>query len=117
MRTLLAALAAAVILAAGQAHGGALAPAPRIVAEYDRGFIERSGAQTFGEMLDTGIVRYFFTGGRDVLIMVNGRPYATTAHDLDSLPLSAVERIEVLRGESLGRWAATPRCAARSTWC
>ena len=102
MRTILAALAAAAILAAGQAHGGALAPAPRIVAEYDRGFIERSGAQTFGEMLDTGIVRYFFTGGRDVLIMVNGRPYATTAHDLDSLPLSAVERIEVLRGESLG---------------
>ena len=53
-------------------------------------------------MLDTGILRYFFTGGRDLLILVNGRPYATTAHNLDSLPLSAVERIEVLRGESLG---------------
>ncbi len=102
MRTVLAALAAAAMLAAGQVHAGALAPAPWIVAEYDRGFIERSGAQTFGEMLDTGIIRYFFTGGRDLLIMVNGRPYATTAHDLDTLPLSAVERIEVLRGESLG---------------
>ena len=102
MRTVLAALAAAAMLAAGEVHAGALAPAPQIVAEYDRGFIERSGAQTFGEMLDTGIIRYFFTGGRDLLIMVNGRPYATTAHDLDTLPLSAVERIEVLRGESLG---------------
>ena len=102
MRSILAALAAAAVIAAGPVHAGALAPAPEIVAEYDRDFIERSGAQTFGEMLDTGIVRYFFTGGRDLLVMVNGRPYATTAHDLDSLPLSAVERIEVLRAESLG---------------
>ena len=53
-------------------------------------------------MLDTGILRYFFTGGRNLLIMVNGRPYATTASDLDTIPLSAVERIEVLRAESLG---------------
>ena len=102
MRFILAALALAAMLTAGQVRAGALAPSPQIVAEYDRGFIERSGAQTFGEMLDTGIIRYFFTGGRDTLIMVNGRPYATTAHNLDSLPLSAVERIEVLRGESLG---------------
>ena len=102
MRKVLAALAAAAILAAGHVHAGPLAPAPQIIAEYDRSFIERSGAQTFGEMLDTGIVRYFFTGGRDLLVLVNGRPYATTGHDLDSLPLSAVERIEVLRAESLG---------------
>ena len=102
MRIVLAALAVAAMLAAGEARAGALAPAPQIVAEYDRNFIERSGAQTFGEMLDTGIIRYFFTGGRDLLILVNGRPYATTAHNLDTLPLSAVERIEVLRAESLG---------------
>ena len=102
MRKALASLAATTMLAAGQVLAGALAPAPQIVATYDRGFIERSGAQTFGEMLDTGIIRYFFTGGRDLLIMVNGRPYATTAHNLDTLPLSAVERIEVLRAESLG---------------
>ena len=105
MKTLLASLASlavAAMLAAGQVHAGGLAPAPQIIAEYDRSFIERSGAQTFGEMLDTGIIRYFFTGGRDLLILVNGRPYATTAHNLDSLPLSAVERIEVLRAESLG---------------
>ena len=102
MRVIFAALAVVAILAAGEVRAGPLAPAPQIVAEYDRSFIERSGAQTFGEMMDTGIIRYFFTGGRYLLIMVNGRPYATTAHDLDSLPLSAVERIEVLRGESLG---------------
>ena len=102
MRIVLVALAAAAMLSAGQVRAGALAPGPQIVAEYDRSFIERSGAQTFGEMLDTGIIRYFFTGGRDLLVLVNGRAYATTAHDLDTLPLSAVERIEVLRAESLG---------------
>ena len=102
MRIVRAALVATAILATAQVHAGPLAPAPQIIAEYDRSFIERSGAQTFGEMLDTGIIRYFFTGGRDLLIMVNGRPYATTAHNLDTLPLSAVERIEVLRAESLG---------------
>ena len=102
MRRVLAALAVTAILATGQVHAGALAPAPQIIAEYDRSFIERSGAQTFGEMLDTGIIRYFFTGGRDLLVLVNGRPYATTGHDLDPLPLSAIERIEVLRAESLG---------------
>ena len=102
MRNLLTALAATTMLAGGQVLAGALAPAPQIIAEYDRSFIERSGAQTFGEMLDTGIIRYFFTGGRNLLILVNGRPYATTAHNLDTLPLSAVERIEVLRAESLG---------------
>ena len=102
IRTFLASLAVFAVLAAGAAQAGPLAPAPQIITEYDRSFIERSGAQTFGEMLDTGIIRYFFTGGRDLLILVNGRPYATTAHSLDSLPLSAVERIEVLRAESLG---------------
>ncbi len=102
MRIVLASLAVAAMLAAGQVRAGSLAPAPQIIAEYDRSFIERSGAQTFGEMLDTGIIRYFFTGGRDLLILVNGRSYATTAHNLDTLPLSAVERIEVLRAESLG---------------
>ena len=75
---------------------------PQVLATYDRSFIERSGAQTFEEMLDTGILRYFFTGGRAWLVKVNGRPYASTANDLDTIPLSAVERIEVLRGESLG---------------
>ena len=74
MRKILAALAATAMLAAGHAHADGLGPAPQIIAEYDRGFIERSGAQTFHEMLDTGIIRYFFTGGRNLLVLVNGRP-------------------------------------------
>ena len=102
MRKIRMALAATTLLALAQVHASTLAPAPQIIAEYDRKFIERSGAQTFGEMLDTGIIRYFFTGGRNLLVLVNGRPYATTGDNLDSLPLSAVERIEVLRAESLG---------------
>ena len=97
----MAAAAAYAVLAVMISHAGPLAPAPEVIAKYDRKFIERSGAQTLEELLDTGIIRYFFTGGRDLLVLVNGRPYATTGQNLDSLPLSAVERIEVLRGESL----------------
>ena len=37
-----------------------------------------------------------------MLVLVDGRPYATTSSDLDTLPISAIERIEVLGGESLG---------------
>ena len=103
MRHVLIALVATAMLAASLVHADTRAPAPQIIAEYDRSFIERSGAQTFGEMLDTGILRYFFTGGRNLLVMVNGRPYSTTGSNLDTLPLSAVERIEVLRAESLGK--------------
>ena len=102
MRKLIAALAVTAMLSVIHVHAGEFAPTPQIIAVYDRSFIERSGAQTFGEMLDTGIIRYFFTGGRNILVMVNGRPYATTEGNLDSFPLSAIERIEVLRGESLG---------------
>ena len=102
MRKQLVALVATAILSVSQVHAGEFAPAPKIIAEYDRSFIERSGAQTFGEMLDTGIIRYFFTGGRNWLVLVNGRPYATTNENLDNLPLSMIERIEVLRAESLG---------------
>ena len=102
MRHILTALAAIAMLAVSQVHADTRGPSPQIIAEYDRSFIERSGAQTFGEMLDTGILRYFFTGGRNLLILVNGRPYATTGSNLDTLPLSAVERIEVIRAESLG---------------
>ena len=102
MKTLLASLAALAALAAGAAHAGSLAPAPRVIAEYERDYIARSGAQTLEELLDTGIVRYFLTGGQPLLVLVNGRPYATTASDLDTLPLSAIERIELLSGDSLG---------------
>ena len=102
MKTFLASLAGLALLAAGAAQAGPLAPAPRVVAKFDRNFIERSGAQTLEELLDTGIIRYFLTGGQNLLVLVDGRPYASTAGDLDPLPLSAVERIEVLGPDSLG---------------
>ena len=35
-------------------------------------------------------------------MLVDGRPYATTTSDLDALPLSAIERIELIGGETLG---------------
>ena len=89
-------------LAANAAHAGPLAPQPRVIAKYERGFLERSGSQTLQELLDTGIIRYFLTGGQSLLVLVNGRPYATTAGDLDTLPISAIERIELLSGDSLG---------------
>ena len=102
MKTLLTSLAVAAVLAANAAHAGPFAPAPRVIAKYERDFIERSGAQTLEELLETGIIRYFLTGGQPLLVLVNGRPYATTASDLDTLPLSAIERIELLSGDTLG---------------
>ena len=102
MKTVLASLVILAALAANTAHAGSMAPAPRIIAKYERDFMVRSGAQTLQELLDTGIVRYSLTGGQSLLVLVNGRPYATTAGGLDALPLSAIERIELLSGDSLG---------------
>ncbi len=59
----------------------------------------------------TGIIRYFLTGGQSLLVLVNGRPYSSTGGNLESLPLSAVERIEALGGESLGSVGGTARGA------
>ena len=102
MKILLAAVAIFTAFAAGAVHAGSLAPAPRVIGTLERDAIERSGAQTLEEYLDTGIARYFFTGGQALLVLVNGRPYSSTSGDLDTLPLSAIERIELLSGDSLG---------------
>ena len=102
MKIFLASLAVLAALAVHLAHAGPLAPQPRVVATYDRDFIERSGTQTMQELLDTGIIRYFLTGGQDLLVLVDGRPYSSTGGNLESLPLSAVERIEALGSDSLG---------------
>ena len=102
MKTLLVALAAFAALAMNAIHAGSLAPEPRVAARFDRNFIERSGAQTLEELLDTGITRYFLTGGQPLLVLVDGRPYATTSSNLDTLPLSAIERLELLSGDTLG---------------
>ena len=102
MKSLLALLSVFALLAANAAIAGPLAPAPRVIAKYDRNFLERSGAQTLEELLDTGIVRDFITGGQSLLVLIDGTPYATTSGELDGLPISAIERIELLSGESLG---------------
>ena len=94
-------------LAGTSAWSGSLGPEMRVVASRDRDFIERSGAQTLDELLDTGIVRYFYTGGQTLQVLIDGRPYCTSDCDLDTLPLSAIERIELLSGESLGRFGTT----------
>ena len=102
MRMLAGLFPVIVILASSMVNAGSLAPSVRVITERDRDFLERSGAQTLDELLDTGIVRYFFTGGQPLLVLVNGRPYATTNGSLESLPLSAIERIELLSGDGLG---------------
>ena len=102
MRVLTRLFPVIIILASSMVNAGSLAPSVHVITERDREFLERSGAQTLEELLDTGIVRYFFTGGQPLLVLVNGRPYATTDGSLESLPLSAIERIELLGGEGLG---------------
>ena len=107
MKTLLASLAIFALLAVNAADAGPLAPTPRVLAKFERDFIERSGAQTLQELLDTGIARYFLTGGQSLLVLVDGRPYATTSSDLDTLPLSAIERLELLSGDTLGTFGGS----------
>ena len=102
MKILLASLAVIAVLASNVVQAGSLAPAPRVVATLERDFIVRSGSQTLEELLNSGAARYFLTGGQPLLVLVNGRPYATTAQGLDTLPLSAIERLEILSGEGLG---------------
>ena len=90
------------LTAAANANAGSLAPQPRVIVALERDFLDGSGSQNLGELLDTGILRYLFTGGQPLAVLVNGRPYASTAGDLDALPLAAIERIELVGGESLG---------------
>lgn len=104
MKVLLILLFLSAGLGTNSANAGPLAPVPDVVVEYGRDFLERSGSQTLEELLDTGIIRYFLTGGQQLLVLVNGRPYATTAGDLDPLPISAIDRIQILRGGTLGAY-------------
>ncbi len=107
MKRLLVFVGFLAILAADLAVAGSLAPAPRVIAKYERNFLERTGALTLEEVLDTGIIRYFLTGGLPVLVLVNGRPYGTTASDLDPIPVLAIERLEVLSGDTLGTYGGS----------
>jgi len=110
--SLFALTALAAVTAAPNANAGSFAPAPRVVVTLDRDFLEGSGSQNLEELLDTGIIRYLLTGGQSLPVLVNGTPYSTTGDDLDALPLAAMERIELLGGESLGTFGgATVRNA------
>ncbi|MDE0334810.1 MAG: TonB-dependent receptor [Defluviicoccus sp.] len=95
------------LIAAAPANAGSLAPAPRVIVKFERDLLEGSGSQNLQELLDTGIIRYLLTGGQALPVLVNGTPYASTASDLDSLPLAAMERIELLGGESLGTFGGS----------
>lgn len=113
MKSLLVFFGLLAMLAADIAVAGSLAPAPRIIAKYERNLLERTGALTLEEVLDTGIIRYFLTGGLPVLVLINGRPYGTTSQHLDPIPVSAIERLEVMSGDTLGTFGgATVRGAA-----
>ncbi len=98
----LIALTSLIVLTATAANAGSFAPQPRVIVALERDFLEGSGSQSLGELLDTGILRYLFTGGQALPVLVNGVPYASTGSDLDALPLAAMERIELVGGESLG---------------
>ena len=89
------------------ANAGSFAPAPRVVVTLERDFLEGSGSQNLQELLDTGIIRYLLTGGQSLPVLVNGTPYSSTTGDLDALPLAAMERIELLGGESLGTFGGS----------
>ena len=96
-----------IALTTAAANAGSFAPAPRVVVSLERDFLNGSGSQSLGELLDTGILRYLFTGGQALAVLVNGTPYSSTAGDLDALPLAAMERIELLGGESLGTFGGS----------
>ena len=60
MKNLLASLVLLTLfvgLVADAANAGSLAPAPRVVVKLERDFLEGSGSQSLGELLDTGILR------------------------------------------------------------
>ena len=92
-------LVSLIVLTAAPANAGSFAPAPRVIVALERDFLEGSGSQSLGELLDTGILRYLFSGGQALPVLVNG---SSTGGDLDALPLAAMERIELVGGESLG---------------
>ena len=79
--------------------GGRGAP----LAVIDRTDIELSGARDVSDLLlgrldynSFGLHRPFVLGSGRVAVLVNGRRISDSAFDLDTLPISAVERIEIL---------------------
>ena len=93
------AVAASLSLISLPAHDAQVEPSPGVIAVIDRTEIELSGSEDLGEFLDNrnefnvyGIQG--FASVRGVAYTLDGR--RTTGLDLDTLPLSAVERIEIM---------------------
>ena len=77
--------------------------AARPLAVIDRNDIELSGMKNVWDLLRSrtgynsfGLHRPFVLGSGRVAILVNGRRVSDSTIDLDALPISAVERIEIL---------------------
>ncbi len=81
----------------------ATAEAPRPVAVIDRQDIEMSGITNVRRLLlrravfnSFGLYRPLVLGTGRAAVLVNGRRIADSTLDLDTLPISAVERVEIL---------------------
>ena len=100
MKTVLASLAVAALMAAGAAHAGPLAPPARVVVVIDRQDMEMSGAANLSDLLSSRFDFNSFglhgavSGTGKAVYLVNGRPVSGVS--LSMLPLSAVERVEIL---------------------
>ena len=81
----------------------AAADATRPVAVIDRNDIDLSGMKNVSDLLlsrlkynSFGLFRPFVLGSGRTAVLVNGRRVSDSGFDLDALPISAVERIEIL---------------------
>ena len=81
----------------------------RPVSVIDRADIELSGVTNVWDLLASrwlynsfGLTRPYVLGVGDnrTALLVNGHPISDTTYDLDSLPISAIERIEVFGGSA-----------------
>lgn len=109
---------------AGEGGPGVAGPLPEAAARglqpvvvIDREDIELSGARNLWDLVASrskfnafGLHRplrfpawpLYATGGVRVTVLVNGRRVSDSTYDLDAIPISAVERIEVLHDSAIG---------------
>ena len=77
------------------------------VSVIDRSDIELSGMTNVSDLLASrrlynsfGLERPYILGSGRAALLVNGHPISDTTYDLNSLPISAIERIEVFGGSA-----------------
>ena len=77
------------------------------VSVIDRSNIELSGMTNVWDLLASrrlynsfGLTRPYVLGDYRTALLVNGHPISDTTYDLNSLPISAIERIEVFSGSA-----------------